>query len=76
MNYYEFLKSSTTPCRKKSPAPVNGLIFLRIFFSTCLSNFFKRLLGMTSTKLIENEITYKLDDYIRLCLKLKIKVIR
>ena len=26
VNYYEFLKSSTTPCRKKSPAPVNGLI--------------------------------------------------
>ena len=25
VNYYEFLKSSTTPCRKKSPAPVNGL---------------------------------------------------
>ena len=25
LNYYEFFKSSTTPCRKKSPAPVNGL---------------------------------------------------
>ena len=25
MNYYEFLKSSTTPCRKKSATPVKGL---------------------------------------------------